>query len=168
MMAPTVDPKRPATKRDLLESLLDRGMAMVTLDARLPGVDVPARFRDDGRLRLNLSHRFGLAMELNDWGVHATLTFGGAPHACKLPWNSIYQVMSHATSEQFVFPADVPDDLLPDPEEGSARDEAPRGKGRARLTLVSEREPPVEGEPGDEPPPPPAGGGGRGHLRRIK
>ena len=143
---------------------------MVTLDARLPGVDVPARFRDDGRLRLNLSHRFGLAMELNDWGIHATLTFGGVPHSCKLPWNSIYQVMSHATSEQFVFPADVPDDLLPD--EGTAREEAPRGKGKARLTLVSESEPQDAGQgagkAGEPPPPPPADGGGRGHLRRIK
>lgn len=140
-------------------------MAMVTLDARLPGVDVPARFRDDGRLRLNLSHRFGHAMELNDWGVRATLTFGGVPHACRLPWNSIYQVMSHATSEQFVFPGDVPDDLFP--EEGVAPEDTPRAKGKARLTLVSEREEGAEPDAGgDEPPPAPPRGGG--HLRRIK
>lgn len=184
-MAPDVDPKRPATKRDLVESLLDRGMVMVTLDARSPGVDVPPRLRDDGRLRLNLSHRFGLSMDLNDWGVHATLTFGGVPHPCKLPWGSIYQVLSHATSEQYVFPADVPDDLFPEGEEGSAAGAASGpgagsvaaggAKGKARLALVPGA---LAGEAGNETPAPaPAGpsgpkdgggGGGRGHLRRIK
>ncbi|AKU89724.1 ClpXP protease specificity-enhancing factor SspB [Vulgatibacter incomptus] len=152
-------------------------MVMVTLDARCAGVDVPDRFQDDPRLRLNLSYRFGLALDLNEWGVRATLTFGGMPHGCKLPWGAIYQMLSHVTSEQFLFPDDVPGDLeramKPAPSEAPSG-ERKGGKARPRFSVVSGNgeEGPAEAAPVSTGEPPPDDGGGgavrRGHLRRIK
>lgn len=168
-----MDAGKPASKRELLETLLERGMVMVTLDARRPGVDVPAQYQEDPRLRLNLSYRFGLPLDVNDWGVRATLTFGGVPHDCKIPWSALYRIYSHPTKDQFLFPADVPEDLihatLAQREEAPAPPQPP-GRGRPRFAVVegqagvsaSER----TGERG--PDEPPSGPPRRPHLRRIK
>ncbi len=151
---------------------------MVTVDARRPGVDVPAQFANDPRLRLNLSYRFQLPLEMNEWGVIASLTFGGMPHSCRLPWNSLYQMYSHATKDQFLFPADVPEDLV---QATLAQGEAPpppqqqTSKGRPRFAVLEgSAENPAPPEPGTEddggPEEPPPGGGQPKvpHLRRIK
>lgn len=168
-----MDTGKPASKSELLESLLDRGMVMVTLDARRPGVDVPAQFADDPRLRLNLSYRFQLPLEMNDWGIRATLTFGGMPHDCKLPWNSVYQMYSHATKDQFLFPADVPEDLVQATLAHGETPAPPPGapKGRPRFAVVegaaeaTEETAASDGTPEE---PPPDGAPKRPHLRRIK
>jgi stringent starvation protein B len=119
----------PKGKRELLESLLERGMVMVVLDARRPGVAVPPHLARDPQLRLNLSWRFGFSMELDDWGVKATLTFGGQPFLCRLPWNSIYVMVSHAErDQQYLFPTDLPEELQrlaagAGPEDGEEEEE---------------------------------------------
>lgn len=162
-------------KEALIGEMLERSMVMLTVDARAPGVEVPPRLRQDPQLRLNLSYRFGLQLELGPWGIHTTLTFGGVPHSCKLPWSAIYQVFSHQTSEQYVFLEDVPDDLaallaedLPAvaTEQGEAKEER-----RPRLSIVPPLadEAPLDGEApspqkSEEPEPAPS----RAHLRRIK
>ncbi len=179
MMVPIVDTRHPNPKRELLEALLERGMVMVTLDARAPGVDVPARFREDRQLSLNLSYRFGLSLEVDDDGVRATLTFGGVPHGCAIPWSALYQVRSHESSEAFVFSADVPDDLVYDQEDLPAPVPSPRGKGRLSVVAPPPPDdegssPPASGSRDAEAPIPRGSSGGtggspaRGHLRRIK
>jgi stringent starvation protein B len=168
-----METRKPASKQELLESLLERGMVMVTLDARRPGVDVPAQFSSDPRLRLNLSWRFQLPLEVNAWGVHAVLTFGGRPHACKIPWNSVYQMYSHATKDQYLFPADVPEDLVQATlAQGDVPPAAPPStKGPKRFAVVdgaaegSAQAPEGEKGPGT---PPTEGAPRRPHLRRIK
>lgn len=186
--APPMDTGKPPNKQELLEGLLGRGMIMVTLDARSAGVDVPSRFHGDPRLSLNLSYRFGLPLEVNAWGIRATLTFGGVSHDCKIPWSAVYQVLSHVTREQFLFPENIPADLLELDAEAPEKDEEGAQKpprGRPRLTVVpaqgddrSEEAPaparkdaPARTDQEQGPPeePPPDGGGPRrGHLRRIK
>ena len=99
-------------KRKLLEELLEKGMVMVTVDARHGGVTVPSHLAHDPQLRLNLSYRFGLPMSIADDAVHATLTFGGQPFACKMPWPAVYLVVSHVTGQPFLFPEDVPEEIL--------------------------------------------------------
>lgn len=106
----SVDPS--ATKRNVLEQLLEQGMVLVALDARIEGVKVPDRLGHDAQLRLNLSYRFGLPMELNDWGISATLTFSGKPFNCLFPWSSVFLFVSHVTGQPYLFPEDIPAELL--------------------------------------------------------
>lgn len=155
-------------KQEILEKLLDDGMVLVALDGRRPGVDLPARLQGDAQVRLNLSYRFGLSMDVGEWGLHATLTFGGVPYDCKVPWSALYLAYSHVSNEQYLFPSDVPEDLL-EAAGGEARpEEAPVPvQGRPRFSVVdgggSSEAPPSreQEESGQE--------RGRGtHLRRIK
>ncbi len=99
-------------KRDTMESFLAEGMVLVQLDSRVDGVEVPDHLRGDPTLRLNISGRFGLPLDVDDWGIHATLTFQGDPFECKLPWNAIYIVISHVTGEPCLFPSDVPPEYV--------------------------------------------------------
>lgn len=163
-------------KQELVEKLLGQGMILVALDGRADGVDLPAHLRSDPQVRLNLSHRFGLPMETGPWGIHATLHFGGVPYDCKLPWGAIFLVFCHGSKEQYLFPLDLPDDLLgaveaegeEDPEaEAAPAQEAPApAPARPRFSVVQggAPAPPADDEPaGDE-----QGPARPAYLRRIK
>lgn len=176
-------------KKAVLEAQLEQGMVLIALDARVPEVDVPAHLGPDLQLRLNLSYRFGLPMELTDWGVEATLTFGGVPHPCRVPWKAIFLIVSHVSGEPTLFPEDVPAELTAqaaedDPDAGVKSPVAPASAPRAvaaahkeapnrpRLTLVSSQEkteeaPSHESSHSPEPSPTPAPKG-RAHLRLVK
>ena len=122
--------EQSAAKRAVLEKLLEQGMVLVTLDTRADTVQVPDHLGGDPQLRLNLSYRFGLPMDCDDTGVTATLTFQGVPFECYLPWKAIYMLVSHATGQPFLFPADIPDDA-------NAPDGAPDAKSASALRVVS-------------------------------
>lgn len=86
---------------------------MVHLDARRDGVVVPNQFRGQQDLRLNLSHRFsGTQMEIEEEVVEATLTFGGVPFRCRIPFPAVYALTSHVTGAGLVFPESLPEEIL--------------------------------------------------------
>jgi stringent starvation protein B len=164
-----MDVRDRESKKTVLAELLGQGMVLVTLDARCNGVQVPPHLRDDAQLRLNLSYRFGLPMQLDDTGVNATLTFAGTPYPCSLPWSAIYLLVSHVSGRPILFPADVPPEfahgMLNRKAAASAGDShsSPRGRPRLRVVTKSANPEPVASEE-TEPRPPPS----RGHLRVVK
>ena len=186
----TVGPN--ATKKNVLEQLLDQGMVLVALDARVAGVDVPAHLGKDPQLRLNLSYRFGLPMEVDEWGVAATLTFAGVPYNCRFPWAAIFLMVSHVSGQPYLFPDDIPAELLT--QGGSdapavdgagaqhrtveADDGSPTAPGgRPKLTLISSSESeapesdgaaPAASSTASDETPPPRRPRRRGHLRLVK
>jgi stringent starvation protein B len=111
-MMPAMNVGPTATKKSVLEQLLDQGMVLVALDARIEGVVVPPHLGRDAQLRLNLSYRFGLPMSVDDWGILATLTFSGTPFNCRFPWDSVFLLVSHVTGQPYLFPDDIPPELL--------------------------------------------------------
>lgn len=138
-------------KRDTMESFLGEGMVLVQLDSRVDGVEVPEHLKGDPTLRLNISGRFGLPLHVDDWGVHATLTFQGDPFECKLPWSAIYIVISHVTGEPCLFPTDVPPEYVSE------------ALGHLKNTGISAAKPePALAEEIEETPEP-----GRNHLRLV-
>ena len=86
---------------------------MIHLDARRPGVIVPPQYTGDAHLRLNLSYRYSIPdLEVSDEHVQATLSFGGRPFRCTLPWASVFGITSHGTGDGQVWPEDLPVEVM--------------------------------------------------------
>lgn len=141
----------PPDKRTVVEDLLTRGPVLVHFDARRPEVRVPPRFAREAKLVL----RFGYALSppipdlaVDEVGVSGTLTFGGVPFHCVLPWTAIFAAVQDGDQRGMVWPDDIPDDLIdaagnaggPEgtkPEAGTSGASAPsRSKRPSHLKLV--------------------------------
>lgn len=147
-----MDPKAAEKKERLLVEL-DKGLVMIHLDARRPGVTVPPSLRDEPHLRLNLSYRFDPPdLSLGEWGVRCTLSFSGRRCGVAVPWSALFAITSHATKEFWLYPDDMPPELIqdaalpmqrakdaPGPKlqeidgEGGGGDKAPVSRGHLRL-----------------------------------
>ena len=161
---------RSPSKRQTLLQYLQRGVAMVHLDARRPGVVVPRQHADDAHLRLNLSFRYSIPdFEIDDRRIQATLSFAGAPFQCILPWESIFGITSHAGDGQ-VWPEDLPTEVMQTLATRKDRPAPPRSP-RPGLVAVTE-----ESQAADRPPSGSSGAGPaqgpqdprRPHLRLVR
>jgi stringent starvation protein B len=164
---------RSPEKKQTLLAFLRRGVAMVHLDARQPGVSVPEQFKTDAHLRLNLSYRYGIPdFEVGDDAVSATLSFGGRPFHCLLPWDSVFAVTSSGTGEGQVWPEDLPTEAA----RGFVQQQQQQPKPRPQLAAVSEDEGEQESPPQmqqaqrspEQPREPPDGPKRGGHLRLVR
>jgi stringent starvation protein B len=134
-------------KHEFTASLMAEGPVLVHIDARHEEASVPDRFCDDAKLVLRFGYGLSPAiadLRLDDDGLSGTLTFGGVPHHCVLPWASIYAVVSEVDQRGMVWPDDVPGVVLeqmaqrsPAPEPpASAPSAAPPRRGAPHLKLV--------------------------------
>jgi stringent starvation protein B len=164
---------RVPSKKETLLAYLARGIAMVHLDARRPGVSVPAQYATDAHLRLNLSYRYSIPdLEVGDELVQATLSFGGRSFHCVLPWPSIFGITCNGTGEGQVWPEDLPVEVvntLTDRNSGKRRND----DSRPAPPSPPPRRPPLSAVDGDlkessetkEQQPTPEG---RRHLRLVR
>ncbi|QDE89097.1 stringent starvation protein B [Myxococcus xanthus] len=172
-----MDDKKVLDKKERLLAALDQGMVMIHLDARRPGVLVPASVKTEGHLRLNLSYRFDPPdLTVGEWGVRSTLSFSGSRFTIAVPWSALFAIASHVTKEFWMYPEDMPPELLQQPATSRPAQPLPV----APVPVAAERprtflrevqgerrdEPPADVPPADGPPdePPPR----RGHLRLVK
>jgi stringent starvation protein B len=163
---------RAPTKKETLLGFLARGVAMVHLDARRPGVIVPPQYVNDAHLRLNLSYRYSIPdLEVSEERVQATLSFGGRPFHCVLPWGSIFGITSHVTGDGQVWPEDLPVEVMhtmSDRNDAGRRSATPEAAPpvRQRPSLSA-----VDGELKEEPQKDSGGAsdaGPRRHLRLVR
>ncbi|RKH59740.1 stringent starvation protein B [Corallococcus interemptor] len=176
--------KKVSDKKERLLAALDQGMVMIHLDARRPGVLVPASLRGEAHLRLNLSYRFEPPdLTVGEWGVRCTLSFSGSRFTVAVPWSALFAIASHVTKEFWMYPEEMPPELLQQPPVASASVARPpppapvpaeRPRAFLREVQVDRSEEP-ESRPEAAPPPPPEGGPPeepqpprRGHLRLVK
>ena len=118
----------PPDKRTVIDELLGRGPVLVHLDARRSDVAVPDRFRGEAKLVLRFGH--GLSppipdLTVDEHGISATLTFGGSPFRCVLPWAAIYAAVADGEQRGMVWPDDIPEDLLMGTAPGSETSSSP-------------------------------------------
>ena len=154
------EPPPPGEKLETFQRLIERGMVMVTLDSRRTGVRVPAKFAGDMQLALNFSLRFGVADFMYDTrGVRATLTFGGQPTFCDVPWTSVYAMRSHVDNQALLWPEDLPSELLemiPDAkavlEQRKLEREKREAEGKPNPAKATEVATPTEAPKAVEPP----------------
>jgi stringent starvation protein B len=159
-------------KKERLLAALDQGMTMVHLDARRPGVLVPVHLKEEHHLLLNLSYRFEPHdLAVSDWGIRSTLTFSSKKFTVAIPWSAIYGVASHVTKDFWMYPEDLPPELVDRLTTkvptalacATPVDDIEGGPRVVEASAPAENAP--EGEkPEDETPKPK----GRGHLRVVK
>lgn len=135
-----------AEKRATMLTLLDRGLVMVHLDPRVDGVVVPEYLGFDPTLRLNIAYGFNLpALEIDDEGIYAVLSFGGVNHGCTLPWESIYALtLPDAEHDGKLWAASLPPELA---EQTAAMAEAAEEAARKPTLRVVEGDDDVATDP---------------------
>jgi len=157
--------ERASEKKQCLLAALKRGLVMVHLDARRPGVLVPANLRCESHLRLHLSYKFVPPdLSVGDAGVRSTLTFSGQPFTVAFPWSALFAVTSKVTHEFWMFPEDMPVELTQVPPPRLRAAAAPRSleaRPAALREVNGEGKSSASGEEGEAP-------RTRCHLRLIK
>ena len=88
------DSERPS-KKDAFLALMRAGWASLHLDARSPGVVVPAPFSSQAHLVLQYGRNMPIPiadLEVTEAGVSATLSFSRVSHRTYIPWHAVYAV----------------------------------------------------------------------------
>ena len=98
-------------KYDFLIQLLSEGDAMVCLDARLPTVDVPGTHKDNSTLSLVFNLNFRRPFDVQEDRIYATLAFGGRPHKCVIPFESVWAIHDPESKKGQVWEESFPKDL---------------------------------------------------------
>ena len=98
-------------KYDFLLFLLEIGDAMVCLDARLPGVDVPKNQKSSSSLNLIFNLNFRRPIEVNEDAISATLAFNGRPYKCFLPFEAVGAIFDPNMKNGQVWEESIPSDI---------------------------------------------------------
>ena len=150
---PAMSSQRPYLLRALYEWIADNGMTPhVLVDARLPGVRVPAHAVKDGRIVLNIAERAVAKRELGNGAVRFTGRFAGVSQAVMVPLEAGIAVYARGTGQGMAMP-DEPRASPPAQDDG------------VEVEQATDTLPGDEPEPPDTPPEPPKRGG---HLRIVK
>lgn len=153
---PVMSSQRPYLLRALYEWIADNGMTPhVLVDARLPGVRVPAHAVKDGRIVLNIAERAVAKLELGNDAIRFTARFAGVSQAVMVPLDAVIAIYSRETGQGMA---------MPDEPRLSAASHAEPGD----VELTADATPAGETdatEPPDTPTEPPKRGG---HLRIVK
>lgn len=107
------------SKYDLLLKMLDsnigQGLVGVHLDPRRDGVVVPAQFKNDPILKLNVAYGYRLSnldIDEND-GIYAFLSFSGRRSGCTLPWDAIF-ALTHVDNTGYIWKGSLPPEIPPE------------------------------------------------------
>lgn len=106
-------PRNLPSKKDVVLALLQGPSVFVHLDPRKKGVVVPANFRKQPQLVLQVGLNMAVQipdLRVDDDGVSCTLSFSRSPFWCSLPWSAIYALVSE-DGPGMVWPEDVPPEV---------------------------------------------------------
>ncbi len=121
-------------KKDVALAFLERSSVYVHLDPRPASVLVPAKFKTQPKLILQVGLNMALPildLRLDDEGIGCTLSFDRKPFFCVVPWASVYAMVGD-DGRAMVWPDDVPAEVTlqaqpravvaREPKEGAAPD----------------------------------------------
>jgi stringent starvation protein B len=138
----------PPTQREVMVALVESAEARVHLDARRPGVVLPARFLGQAHLRLDYGYGFTPPIPdlvIDDEGIRATLSFNRAAFATFVPWSAIY-LIADFDGNGAVWQEDIPSDLKMEQDAGGAPPSA-KPPDASSPPEPSEPEPPKKPRP---------------------
>src|SRR5262252_772984 len=102
-------------KKEVALALLERSSVHVHLDPRGEGVTVPAWFKKQPQLVLQIGLNMPVPipdLRLDDEGMTCTLSFSRQPFYCIVPWGSVFAMVGD-DGRGMVWPDDVPPEIQP-------------------------------------------------------
>lgn len=108
-----MDESERPPKKDTFIALLRAGFTSLHLDARFPGVVVPAPFSSQAHLVLQYGRNMPIPiadLEVTEDGVSATLSFSRVSHRTYVPWSAVYAV-SCTNGCGVLYREDIPEDV---------------------------------------------------------
>jgi stringent starvation protein B len=128
-------------KKEVALALLERSKVLVHLDPRKEGVIVPAGFRKQPQLVLEIGLNMPVPipdLRLDEEGMSCTLSFSRQPFYCVVPWSSVFAMVGD-DGRGMVWPDDVPAEIAA--QAPPEQQPAPRPRPAAKRALE-----PVRGE----------------------
>ena len=154
---PAMTSQRPYLLRALYEWIADNGMTPhVLVDARMPGVRVPAHAVKDGRIVLNIAERAVAKLELGNDAIRFTARFAGVSQAVMVPLDAVIAIYSRETGQGMA----MPDEPRPAPSQANEPTVVEHVEQVDDVSSSGDAS-----EPPDTSPEPPKRGG---HLRIVK
>jgi stringent starvation protein B len=106
-------PTRLPRKQDVAQALLEQSSVFVHLDPRAERVSVPAWFKKQPQLVLQIGLNMAVPihdLRVDEEGLACTLSFNRSPHYCVVPWSSVYALIGE-DGRGMVWPDDVPPEV---------------------------------------------------------
>jgi stringent starvation protein B len=100
-------------KKEVALALLERSSVHVHLDPRVAGVVVPAWFKKQPQLILQIGLNMPVPipdLRLDESGLSCTLSFNRSPFYCVVPWPSVYAMVGD-DGRGMVWPENVPPEV---------------------------------------------------------
>jgi len=125
-------------KKEVAKALLERGSVHVHLDPRAGGVVVPAWFKRQAQLVLQVGWNMAVPipdLRVDDDGMSCTLSFNRSPFFCIVPWTSVYAMVGD-DGRGMVWPEDVPPEVALQARGRDAETTAKAPAAKRALTAV--------------------------------
>jgi len=132
-------------KKEVALALLERGSVHVHLDPRATGVVVPAWFKRQPQLVLQVGLNMPVPipdLRVDEEGMSCTLSFNRSPFFCVVPWSSVYAMVGD-DGRGMVWPEDVP----PEVALHARRDSDPAKKPPPKRALAAVESPKPAAKP---------------------
>jgi stringent starvation protein B len=130
-------------KKEVALALLERGSVHVHLDPRAGGVVVPAWFKRQPQLVLQVGLNMPVPipdLRVDEDGMSCTLSFNRSPFFCIVPWSAVFAMVGD-DSRGMVWPDDVPPEVA---TQARGREAEPAKKPSPPRALTSVKPPPPE------------------------
>jgi stringent starvation protein B len=130
-------------KKEVALALLERGSVHVHLDPRAGGVVVPAWFKRQPQLVLQVGLNMPVPipdLRVDEDGMSCTLSFNRSPFFCIVPWSAVFAMVGD-DSRGMVWPDDVPPEVA---TQARGREAEPAKKPSPPRALASVKPPPPE------------------------
>src|SRR6516165_6803687 len=134
----------PPPKKEVGLALLERSSVYVHLDPRQDAVVVPAWFKKQPQLVLQVGMNMPVPipdLRFDDEGMSCTLSFNRAPFFCVVPWASVFAMVGE-DGRGMVWPDEVPPEIAKQKSQEPQKD-ARRAQPARRGALEEARESPA-------------------------